>query len=205
MGARHRQKGSAMNLKSVLAACAIAVVPLLGIGSDAKAITWTFSNVGLSDGDVLNGYFTTDQYGDLASWNLTTSGLNDTFMNTTYTNGIGYYNYNVAPFATTVTIFNNADYSEILQLTFANSIFDPTNAIMGGTPGPSYEQCYAWGSCGTDFTRYIASEIFSGRVGELTASPLPSTWTMMIAGFVGLLGFVAFGGKKRKVAATAAA
>jgi hypothetical protein len=40
---------------------------------------------------------------------------------------------------------------------------------------------------------------------ELTETPLPSTWTLLIAGFVGLLGFVAFGGKKRKVAATAAA
>jgi hypothetical protein len=40
---------------------------------------------------------------------------------------------------------------------------------------------------------------------SVSASPLPATWTMMIAGFVGLLGFVAFGGKKREVAATAAA
>jgi hypothetical protein len=42
-------------------------------------------------------------------------------------------------------------------------------------------------------------------VVAVSASPLPSTWTMLIAGFVGLLGFVAFGGKKRKVAAIAAA
>jgi len=40
---------------------------------------------------------------------------------------------------------------------------------------------------------------------SVSATPLPSTWTMLIAGFVGLLGFVAFGGKKRKVAATATA
>jgi hypothetical protein len=45
-----------------------------------------------------------------------------------------------------------------------------------------------------------------GDPGTLTAvaSPLPSTWTMLIAGFVGV-GFLAFGGKKRNVAATAAA
>jgi hypothetical protein len=35
-------------------------------------------------------------------------------------------------------------------------------------------------------------------------APLPSTWSLMIAGFVGLVGFVALGGKKRKVAAAAA-
>lgn len=40
---------------------------------------------------------------------------------------------------------------------------------------------------------------------SVSASPLPSTWTMLIAGFVGLLGFVAFGGEKRKVTANAAA
>jgi hypothetical protein len=39
----------------------------------------------------------------------------------------------------------------------------------------------------------------------VTSTPLPSTWVMLIVGFVGLLGFLAFGGKKRKVAATAAA
>jgi hypothetical protein len=38
----------------------------------------------------------------------------------------------------------------------------------------------------------------------VAATPLPSTWTMLIAGFVGLFGFVAFGGKKRNAAATAA-
>jgi hypothetical protein len=36
---------------------------------------------------------------------------------------------------------------------------------------------------------------------HFTATPLPSTWTMLIAGFVGLVGFVAFGGKKRAAAA----
>jgi hypothetical protein len=45
----------------------------------------------------------------------------------------------------------------------------------------------------------------SSRSVSAAATPLPSTWTMLIAGFVGLLGFVAFGGKKRKVAAIAAA
>jgi hypothetical protein len=42
-------------------------------------------------------------------------------------------------------------------------------------------------------------------LSSVSATPLPSTWTMLIAGFVGLFGFVAFGGKKRNAAATAAA
>jgi hypothetical protein len=40
---------------------------------------------------------------------------------------------------------------------------------------------------------------------SVSQTPLPPTWMMMIAGFVGLIGFVAFGGKKRNAAATAAA
>jgi hypothetical protein len=44
-----------------------------------------------------------------------------------------------------------------------------------------------------------------GITGQVSATPLPSTWTMLIAGFVGLFGFVAFGGKKRNAAATVAA
>jgi hypothetical protein len=43
------------------------------------------------------------------------------------------------------------------------------------------------------------------RENALGNMPLPSTWTMLIAGFIGLFGFVALGGKKRKVAVTAAA
>jgi hypothetical protein len=39
---------------------------------------------------------------------------------------------------------------------------------------------------------------------DLTTTPLPSTWTMLIAGFVGL-GFVAYRGKKKGSAAIAAA
>jgi hypothetical protein len=38
----------------------------------------------------------------------------------------------------------------------------------------------------------------------VSTTPLPSTWTMLIAGFVGLFGFVAFGGKKRNAAAIGA-
>jgi hypothetical protein len=39
---------------------------------------------------------------------------------------------------------------------------------------------------------------------SLTATPLPSTWTMLIAGFTGL-GFFAYRGSKSRSAATAAA
>ncbi len=40
--------------------------------------------------------------------------------------------------------------------------------------------------------------------GNVAATPLPSTWTMLIAGFVGL-GFFAYRGTKKNTAAIAAA
>jgi hypothetical protein len=42
-----------------------------------------------------------------------------------------------------------------------------------------------------------------GLTGDITATPLPPTWTMQIAGFVGL-GFFAYRGAKKKAAALAA-
>jgi hypothetical protein len=65
------------------------------------------------------------------------------------------------------------------------NIFSPGFAalyMLGQSPGQQQENLYS----------------------TLTATPLPSAWTMLIAGFVGLFGFVAFGGKKRNAAATAA-
>jgi hypothetical protein len=40
-------------------------------------------------------------------------------------------------------------------------------------------------------------------LGSVTTTPLPSTWTMLIAGFVGL-GFLAYRGTKKKTATAAA-
>ena len=48
----------------------------------------------------------------------------------------------------------------------------------------------------------VSVDIF-GPAGPAT-TPLPSTWTMLIAGFVGL-GFFAYRGSKNRSAATAAA
>jgi hypothetical protein len=189
--------------KSIVAAGAIALVALLSAGSAANAITWNFGNVPLSDGNVLSGFFTTNSYGYLASWSLTTSGPNNTFANFAYNPGTGYYNDNGANVLSSTSItFNNPDYSEVLQITFANVISDATNAILGGIGGPSFEQCSAWGICGTNFIRFIASEIAAGDP-LVSATPLPSTWTLLIVGFVGL-GFFAYRGTKWNSAVFAA-
>jgi hypothetical protein len=65
------------------------------------------------------------------------------------------------------------------------NIFSPGNGapyILGQSPGQSQENLF----------------------GSLTATPLPSTWTMLLAGFAGL-GLFAFRGMKKGSAAVAAA
>jgi hypothetical protein len=86
------------------------------------------------------------------------------------------------------------------------------------TNGPGYNDDY--GVFGSAYSAYVydhscavGGPYCAGGGGEsafnyafvVSSTPLPSTWTMLIAGFVGLFGFVAFGGKKRNAAATAAA
>ena len=81
-----------------------------------------------------------------------------------------------------------------------------TNEVRSfSTPGP-LGLCYVY-TCNevSGFYRLTSGTLNGQPLEGITATPVPSTWTMLIAGFVGLFGFVAFGGKKRNAAATAAA
>ncbi len=70
---------------------------------------------------------------------------------------------------------------------------------------------YALGSCGVasvlgcEDNDQTTGTVFSTDITfNVSATPLPSTWTMLIAGFVGL-GFFAYRGSKKNAAALAAA
>ena len=74
---------------------------------------------------------------------------------------------------------------DVLQLTFAGTLGLGNNTLLGGNGGPSWE-CVGF-SCpgGDDPTRYVLdSEITV--VGTAPAVPEPSSWAMMIIGFLGL-------------------
>jgi len=74
---------------------------------------------------------------------------------------------------------------DVLQLTFAGTLGLGNNTLLGGIGGPSWE-CVGF-SCpgGDDPTRYVLdSEITV--VGTAPAVPEPSSWAMMIIGFLGL-------------------
>jgi len=77
-----------------------------------------------------------------------------------------------------------------------NSAFAPVSARFSFVAGPNTVTFQGVDPSLTDSTAFI---------DNVSITPLPATWTMLIAGFVGLLGFVAFGGKKRNAAALASA
>jgi hypothetical protein len=107
-----------------------------------------------------------------------------------------------------LTSDNILDYS-------SNPVLDGNGIVFSGSSLPSTSMYFnIWGNGPGNYTYWnnysgpfpaVNGTLDNFSVTLICATPLPSTWTMLIAGFVGFLGFVAFGGKKRNAAATAAA
>jgi hypothetical protein len=205
-----------MNIKFTLAAAAIAAMGVVGASSDAKAITWTLTDVPLTDGGTLSGTFSINVDGYLAGYNLTTTIGSELFSESYFSPPPVAPNINTTspPIAGNVVDFFPNDNPAIgaLQLTFANSLSTPgtDNIVIGDAAsfeclgsyscqftGQTNVFGYGGGPTYSPLTRYIGS-------GDATATPLPSTWTMLIAGFVGL-GFFAYRGSKHVSATLAAA
>jgi hypothetical protein len=122
-------------------------------------------------------------------------------------NGFGY-NIGVDSFSIPSTTLAAGTYWLVLQNAVVSN-GDPIYWDQNDGPSTAYHNNLGYlsdGGCGGlgQSGQGTCSESFQ-ILGSVSATPLPSTWTMLIAGFVGLFGFVAFGGKKRNTAATAAA
>ena len=197
-----------------LVASVIAGTALVSNGANASTVTYTFTNVGLSDGGLLNGTITTADYGGgntgISSWNLTTSG--GAQPSEFYSNTLNFNSISLTSFTqpTGFDFFAQA-YNIELQLAFTGNLITGTGvSLLTGSPGPSWE-CFDSFNCpggnapypnASDFAvRYVGAELVRAAVAE---TPLPSTWTMLIAGFAGL-GFFAYRGTKKNSAALAAA
>jgi hypothetical protein len=136
-----------------LAGLALAAISASATAAPSYPIDWTLKNVTFSDGATANGSFSINQYGQIQSWDVTT------------TNGL-FPGYDYTPIINamiedndTVLILNRAGYDGYLYLTFENSLF------LGGASDPlvlaeSYE-CDGYeqtnGSCGRSLERTIAS------------------------------------------------
>jgi len=179
--------------KRVFRFLAIALALVAGGVTAAKAdVVWTLTDVPLDDGTVLSGNFTVNVYGYLESWNIVTQP--GTLSGASY---LPVINSVDVTSATVGFLPPGNPYEGILFLTFQDSltVASSHNPIIGGELGPSYE-CFGYScdpSLGPSGTiRYVLGQGDRGGAASFaSAVPEPSTWAMMIFGFVGV-GFMAY-------------
>jgi hypothetical protein len=177
--------------RSVIVAIALAATGGLAAASSAQAITYTFTNVPLTDGGVLNGNFTTNVYGAPATWNLTTSG--GSLLPELYANPPNVINAIASPSfdaPTAIDFFSNAEgYFVELHLAFSGNIMNGGVTLLGG--GQSFE-CHGW-VCPSNDTRFIGP--LKGDEVAISGTPLPAALPLM-AGGLGLIALIMRGRKK---------
>jgi hypothetical protein len=109
--------------------------------------------------------------------------------------GFGYYDLRTDSFSLPNISLGAGTYYLVLQ-----------NAVTAGGNPIYWDENDGLSTATESVTGSIGSESFQiiGNVAVVGATPLPSTWTMLIAGFLGL-GFFAYRGSKKNGAAIAAA
>jgi hypothetical protein len=193
---------------SNLASAALASAALVAFASGARATpVYTLDATNLSDGGTISGsiFFTPYGFIDDSSPGFTVSTGLYPYSDVTFSNanaslsnsgGISVWDF-----------FVSGTYSPMLQLEFLGNPLTGPATLVTGIGGPSFI-CGGSGDylCGGTALDYLTTGAFTSGAFNPVANdvtPLPSTWTMLIAGFIGLFSFVAFGGKKRNAAALA--
>jgi hypothetical protein len=175
------------------AAALVAGASFMALPANASTIDWTLSGVTFDDGGTASGTFSTDSTsGSVTAFDITTTAgtslpgfLYDSASSFQFTNN--YFNAN--------SFLLLSDFGlPYLTLEFNNPLTSP--GIDALVPGQFDVRVGGW-ECNNNCRDITGGEAVS-------ATPLPATWTMLIAGFVGL-GFVAYRGSKKNAAALAAA
>jgi hypothetical protein len=188
-----------VKFKAFFSVCAVAAAAFLWCGAAAKAVTYNFNNVLLSDGGFLDGNLTID-FGGVFGYHLVTTGGNPA-LDTTY-NYPGFPSPNSIPFGAPMVVqLFPGSFTAMLQLAFTTDLMlgGPT-VLIGGNPGPSFEcngdfQCPA-GVPGTQGpARWVAANT------DISPTPLPAALPLFIGG-AGLLGFLV---RRRKAVSAATA
>lgn len=164
-----------MKTRSKVLAALVGV--LVCFGAEAQAdILWTVDGT-FTDGTTVTGTFSINQYGYLDNNFSLTTHASGAFGGFTYTASDSYYANG------TFYVDAQPGYQQDLHLQFLDALtaLNPSNPIVGGNPGPSYE-CIASYSCynqtgGT--IRYIDA-------GFAAAVPEASTWLMFLIGMAGI-------------------
>lgn len=187
------------NLMQGLSAAAAAAT-LAMAGAAHADTTWNITGT-FNDGGTLTGSVTLDQYDYLlGDFTLTTSGGAQTGF--TYTSADSYFS-NSAPGSSPFYIDFQPQYYADLHIVFTNDlgVAAPTNLIIGGYQGPSFE-CQNSYSCPADggdpafAIRYLSGE------ATLAGVPEPASWGLMILG-LGAVGATLRLGRRKPVAAVA--
>jgi len=194
--------------RSIFASCAVATTiagVCCGISSPASAvpynpITWDVTGA-LDDGGTVSGSFSLNGYGYLSGGSITITGGSLLTPTTFYFAGVPAGGIIPGTPPANGIDFYLAGGQEVLQIVFNSSLETPgTNPISGGINGASFE-CLSW-SCPPGGVDLVTTTYFTS--GSAVATPLPATWTMMLAGLGGL-GFFAYRAKKNRRPAVAAA
>jgi len=189
-----------MALRSILLAAALAISSASFVTQPAKAsVVWTLNDVPLTDGGTLSGTFTINGYGFLTTWDLTTT-VGSTLSGAPY----GPLNFNAGYEAASGTSPNGAPLNSV-DVSDKTVGFLPSNAapydgelfirfqnsLSGSGVDPiafGYE-CSGY-SCSPQTAGGPTGEIRYIGIGSdsfaVSGVPEPSTWAMMILGFVGV-------------------
>lgn len=116
-------------------------------------VTYTLTGIGLTDGGVLNGTITTDDYpggnSGISSWDLTTSG--GTQPGETYSSAISFNSESLTSFTqpTGFDFFALKAYNFELELAFTGNLITGAGvSLIGGLGGLSWE-CFNSFACTT--------------------------------------------------------
>ncbi len=188
------------------------IATLLGVGvCQAGSIKYNVDQT-IGSGSVV-GSITTDgntgilQATDITSWNLQLNGVGAS-LDLTPANSQAYdfiyptfgISNNVS--ASLTDLYYNFS-GDAGLLVFQNVLFTGASYYcLSAVSGACYQGATAVPVLVFDSSTVTATETGNQIIG-VAATPLPSTWMMLIAGFVGL-GFFAYRGSKKNVAALAA-
>ncbi len=170
---------------------------------------------------IVNGSFET---GDFTGWTANPVGypmyiVTSPVEDGTYAAQIAGYSY--APDILSQTVGDTSGQSYLLSFWRFQDSGVPTGLTVTWDGTTVFSEAYIDSYPGSPYTQFTANVVGTGSDAlvftayqnpaftyldnvSLTATPLPSTWTMLIAGFVGL-GFFAYRGTKKNGTALAAA
>jgi len=187
---------------ATLATAIVVGAAFTALPANASIIDWTLVGVTFVDGGTAGGTFSTDSTtGHVTAFDIiTTAGT--TLPGQVYDSTTSFLlanNFNSPN--SFITYLNDLSAAVYLNLEFVNPL--TSSGVDSLVTGYAYDNStgYTFGSwecrgC-TNLRTVTAGEAVS-------ATPLPSTWTMLIVGFLGL-GFFAYRGTRNRSAAIAAA